>query len=103
MRIGSSGEGDGGIVVLDAVAGVQPQSETVWRQADTYKVPRIAFVNKMDRVGASYERTIESMKRRLRANPVPIQLPIGEEDSFLRRRDIDFVLKQVVVELFRDV
>jgi elongation factor G len=73
---------DGGIVVLDAVAGVQPQSETVWRQADTYKVPRIAFVNKMDRVGASYERTIESMKRRLRANAVPIQLPIGEEDSF---------------------
>jgi elongation factor G len=73
---------DGGIVVLDAVAGVQPQSETVWRQADTYKVPRIAFVNKMDRVGASYERTIESMKRRLRANPVPIQLPMGEESAF---------------------
>ncbi len=73
---------DGGIVVLDAVAGVQPQSETVWRQADTYKVPRIAFVNKMDRVGASYERTIDSMRRRLRANPVPVQLPIGEEDQF---------------------
>jgi elongation factor G len=73
---------DGGIVVLDAVAGVQPQSETVWRQADTYKVPRIAFVNKMDRVGASYERTIESMKRRLRANPVAVQLPIGEESAF---------------------
>ncbi|HZA22626.1 MAG TPA: GTP-binding protein, partial [Dehalococcoidia bacterium] len=73
---------DGGIVVVDAVAGVQPQSETVWRQADTYKVPRIAFVNKMDRVGASYERTIESMKRRLHANPVPIQLPLGEESSF---------------------
>ena len=73
---------DGGIVVLDAVAGVQPQSETVWRQADTYKVPRIAFVNKMDRVGASYERTIESMKRRLNANPVAVQLPMGEEDTF---------------------
>jgi elongation factor G len=73
---------DGGVVVLDAVAGVQPQSETVWRQADTYKVPRIAFVNKMDRVGASYERTIESMKRRLNANPVAVQLPIGEEDAF---------------------
>jgi elongation factor G len=71
---------DGGIVVLDAVAGVQPQSETVWRQADTYKVPRLAFVNKMDRVGASYERTIESMKRRLNANPVAVQLPMGEED-----------------------
>ena len=73
---------DGGIIVLDSVAGVQPQSETVWRQADTYKVPRIAFVNKMDRVGASYERTIESMRRRLNANAVPVQLPMGEEDSF---------------------
>ncbi|MEE8465529.1 MAG: elongation factor G [Dehalococcoidia bacterium] len=73
---------DGGIVVLDAVAGVQPQSETVWRQADTYKVPRICFVNKMDRVGASYERTIESIRRRLNGNPVPIQLPIGAEDQF---------------------
>ena len=73
---------DGGIVVLDSVAGVQPQSETVWRQADTYNVPRIAFVNKMDRVGASYERTIESMRRRLNANAVPVQLPMGEEDSF---------------------
>lgn len=73
---------DGGIVVLDAVAGVQSQSETVWRQADTYKVPRIAFVNKMDRVGASYSRTIESMRRRLKANPVAVQLPIGEEDAF---------------------
>ncbi len=73
---------DGGIVVLDAVAGVQPQSETVWRQADTYKVPRICFVNKMDRVGASYERTIESIRRRLKGNPVAIQLPIGAEDQF---------------------
>ena len=73
---------DGGIVVLDAVAGVQSQSETVWRQADTYHVPRICFVNKMDRTGASYERTIESVRRRLKANPVPIQLPIGEESGF---------------------
>ena len=73
---------DGGIVVLDAVAGVQSQSETVWRQADTYNVPRICFVNKMDRVGASYERTIESVRRRLKANTVPIQLPIGEEAGF---------------------
>ncbi|PKB70980.1 MAG: translation elongation factor G [SAR202 cluster bacterium Io17-Chloro-G6] len=73
---------DGGIVVLDAVAGVQPQSETVWRQADTYNVPRICFVNKMDRTGASYERTIESIRRRLNGNPVPIQLPIGAEDQF---------------------
>ncbi len=73
---------DGGIVVLDAVAGVQSQSETVWRQADTYMVPRICFVNKMDRVGASYSRTIDSVKRRLKANPVAVQLPIGEEDAF---------------------
>ena len=73
---------DGGIVVLDAVAGVQSQSETVWRQADNYNVPRICFVNKMDRTGASYERTMESIKRRLQANPVAVQLPIGEEAEF---------------------
>ena len=73
---------DGGIVVLDAVAGVQSQSETVWRQADNYDVPRICFVNKMDRVGASYERTIESIRRRLKASPVAVQLPIGEEAGF---------------------
>lgn len=73
---------DGGVVVLDAVAGVQSQSETVWRQADTYNVPRICFVNKMDRVGASYERTIESIRRRLKGNPVAVQLPIGEEAEF---------------------
>ena len=73
---------DGGIVVLDAVAGVQSQSETVWRQADTYSVPRIAFVNKMDRVGANFERTIESIRRRLNGNPVAIQIPIGAEDEF---------------------
>ena len=73
---------DGGIVVLDAVAGVQSQSETVWRQADTYNVPRICFVNKMDRVGANYERTIESIRRRLNGNPVAVQLPIGEEAEF---------------------
>ena len=73
---------DGGIIVLDAVAGVQPQSETVWRQADTYHVPRLAFVNKMDRVGASYDRAMETMRSRLKANPVPIQLPMGSEDKF---------------------
>jgi len=73
---------DGGIVVFDAVQGVEPQSETVWRQADRYRVPRICFVNKMDRVGASYERTIESIKDRLGANPIPMQLPIGFEATF---------------------
>ena len=86
---------DGGIVVLDAVAGVQSQSETVWRQADTYKVPRICFVNKMDRVGSNYERTIESVRRRLRANPVAVQLPIGEEDQF--RGMVDLITGQAMV------
>ena len=73
---------DGGIVVFDAVQGVEPQSETVWRQADRYKVPRICFVNKMDRIGASFERTISSIKQRLGSNPIPVQLPIGSESSF---------------------
>lgn len=73
---------DGGVVVFDGVAGVEPQSETVWRQADRYQVPRICFVNKMDRVGASFERTIEMIIDRLGANPLPIQLPLGVEDTF---------------------
>jgi len=73
---------DGGVVVFDAVQGVEPQSETVWRQADLYSVPRICFVNKMDRVGASYERTIEMIRERLGANPVAVQVPIGVEDEF---------------------
>ena len=73
---------DGGIVVLDAVAGVEPQSETVWRQADRYGVPRICFVNKMDRIGADFYRTVEMIRGRLSANPVPIQLPLGVEGSF---------------------
>ncbi|MEA2529561.1 MAG: elongation factor, partial [Thermomicrobiales bacterium] len=73
---------DGGVVVFDAVAGVEPQSETVWRQADKYSVPRFCFVNKMDRTGASFERTIEMIVDRLKAKPVPIQLPIGAESNF---------------------
>ena len=73
---------DGGVVVFDAVQGVEPQSETVWRQADRYGVPRICFVNKMDRIGASYERTIQSIIDRLGANPIPLQLPIGVEAGF---------------------
>jgi elongation factor G len=73
---------DGGIVVFDAVQGVEPQSETVWRQADRYGVPRISFINKMDRVGASYQRSIESIRERLGANPIAVQLPIGEEAEF---------------------
>jgi elongation factor G len=74
---------DGGIVVFDAVQGVEPQSETVWRQADRYGVPRICFINKMDRVGASYERSIESIRRLLGANPIPMQIPIGSEAAFM--------------------
>jgi len=73
---------DGGVVVFDAVAGVEPQSETVWRQADRYKVPRICFVNKMDRIGASFERTCDMIVERLGVHPLPIQLPIGREDDF---------------------
>ena len=73
---------DGGVVVFDAVAGVESQSETVWRQADRYSVPRICFVNKMDRVGANYIRTIDMIKARLGANPLPVQLPLGEESNF---------------------
>jgi len=73
---------DGGVVVFDAVAGVEPQSETVWRQADRYHVPRIAFVNKMDRAGADYTRTITMMVERLGARPMPIQWPLGVEAEF---------------------
>jgi elongation factor G len=73
---------DGGVVVFDAVAGVEPQSETVWRQADKYNVPRICFINKMDRTGANFWRTYEMIKDRLAANPVAVHLPIGTESSF---------------------
>jgi len=74
---------DGGVVVFDAVAGVEAQSETVWRQADKYKVSRICFINKMDRVGANFERTLSMIKEQLRANPLPVQLPLGSEESFM--------------------
>src|SRR3954454_21530806 len=73
---------DGGVVVFDAVAGVEPQSETVWRQADKYHVPRMCFINKMDRIGANFWRTVEMIRERLSANPVPIQIPIGAESEF---------------------
>jgi elongation factor G len=74
---------DGGIVVFDAVQGVEPQSETVWRQADRYAVPRICFVNKMDRVGASYERSVDSIRKRLGAKPIAMQIPVGNEAAFV--------------------
>ncbi len=73
---------DGAVAVFDAVAGVEPQSETVWRQADKYRVPRICFVNKMDRVGANFTGTLEQIRRKLQANPVAVQLPLGTEDRF---------------------
>jgi elongation factor G len=86
---------DGGVVVFDAVAGVQPQSETVWRQADKYNVPRICFVNKMDRVGADFHRTIDMISHRFNANPVAIQLPVGVEDSF--RGVVDLVEEKALM------
>lgn len=94
---------DGGVVIFDSVQGVEPQSETVWRQADRYNVPRICFANKIDRVGASYDRTIESIKSRLGANPLPMQLPIGSEAEF--KGVIDLMEMQAIFwedELGRD-
>jgi len=86
---------DGGVVVFDAVAGVEPQSETVWRQADRYGVPRICFVNKMDRLGADFHRTVDMIRERLGANALPIQLPLGTENSF--KGVIDLVAQRVWV------
>jgi len=86
---------DGAVAVFDSVAGVQPQSETVWRQADKYKVPRIAFINKMDRTGANYFAAVQSMRDRLGANPVPLQIPIGSEENFTGV--VDLVEMQAVI------
>ena len=86
---------DGAIAVFDSVAGVQPQSETVWRQADRYSVPRIAFINKMDRTGADFFKSVQSMRDRLGANPVPIQLPIGQEEH--HRGVVDLVEMKAIV------
>jgi elongation factor G len=85
---------DGAIALFDSVAGVEPQSETVWRQADRYRVPRIAYINKMDRVGADFERGVQTMVERLGAHPVPIQLPIGSEAEF--RGLIDLVQNNAI-------
>ncbi len=79
---------DGAVIVLCAVGGVQPQSETVWRQADKYKVPRIAFINKMDRTGANFFKVVEDMRTRLAANPLPVQIPIGAEGNYLGLIDL---------------
>jgi elongation factor G len=89
---------DGAVAVFDSVAGVQPQSETVWRQADKYKVPRIAFINKMDRTGANFFAAVQSMRDRLGANPVPLQIPVGSEDNFTGV--VDLVEMQAV--LYKD-
>jgi len=86
---------DGAVAVFDAVAGVQPQSETVWRQADKYRVPRIAFINKMDRIGADFDHSIRSMRQRLSAHPVPLQYPIGREDSFIGI--VDFIDERAII------
>jgi len=86
---------DGAVAIFDSVAGVQPQSETVWRQADKYKVPRIAFINKMDRTGANFFAAVQSMRDRLGANPVPLQIPVGAEDNFVGV--VDLVEMQAVV------
>ena len=86
---------DGGVVVFDAVAGVEPQSETVWRQANKYNVPRICFVNKMDRIGADFWRTVQMIRDRLGAVPVPIQIPIGRESNF--KGFIDLIEQQAVI------
>ena len=86
---------DGAIAIFDAVAGVEPQSETVWRQADRYRVPRIAFINKMDRVGANFFGAVQSMVDRLGARPVPVQLPIGQEEHF--RGVVDLIEMRAIV------
>src|SRR5438067_6409264 len=79
---------DGAVTVLDAVSGVEPQTETVWRQADKYRVPRLVYVNKMDRVGADFFRCLDMLKDRLGAHAVPIQLPIGSEEKYLGLVDL---------------
>src|SRR6188474_2979167 len=85
---------DGGVVVFDAVQGVEPQSETVWRQADRYAVPRICFINKMDRTGADFERSVESIRERLGAKPIPMQMPVGREADF--RAIIDLLAEEMI-------
>ncbi|MCB1019166.1 MAG: elongation factor G [Acidobacteria bacterium] len=86
---------DGAIALFDAVAGVQPQSETVWRQADKYRVPRIAFINKMDKIGADFDNAVQTIVDRLKANPVPLQMPIGAEDKL--RGVVDLVEMKAIL------
>ena len=92
---------DGAVVVFDGVAGVEPQSETVWRQADRYRVPRICFINKLDRTGADFWRCVDMIRERLGARPVPIQLPIGNEDKF--RGIVDLISMKAIVYKAEDL
>ena len=92
---------DGAVVVFDGVAGVEPQSETVWRQADRYRVPRICFINKLDRTGADFWRCVDMIRERLGARPVPIQLPIGNEDKF--RGIVDLIRMKAIVYKAEDL
>jgi elongation factor G len=109
---------DGAVAVFDSVAGVEPQSETVWRQADKYRVPRICFVNKMDRIGANFKRTFEQIVSKLGGNPVAIQLPIGAEDKFIGVVDLikmksitykdetmgaDYIVGEIPADMIEDV
>src|SRR5207245_1440010 len=86
---------DGAVAVFCGVGGVEPQSETVWRQADRYQVPRVAFINKMDRVGSDFDRVVREIRERLRATPLVIQLPLGREEAF--RGVIDLVTMKAIV------
>src|SRR4029453_4380585 len=86
---------DGAVVVFCGVSGVEPQSETVWRQADNFRVPRLSFVNKMDRAGADFAAVVEEIRTRLAARPIPIQLPIGAEDKF--RGVVDLVRERALI------
>src|SRR5690606_17411218 len=86
---------DGAVVVLCGSSGVQPQTETVWRQANKYEVPRMVFVNKMDRAGADFRRVVEQLKTRLGANPVPLQMTIGAEDGF--RGVVDLIKNKTII------
>src|ERR1700704_2055750 len=88
---------DGAVAVFDGVAGVEPQSETVWRQANKYHVPRICFINKMDRIGADFYRSVETIVERLKARPVAIQIPVGAEDQF--KGIVDLVRMKAVIWL----
>jgi elongation factor G len=86
---------DGAVAVFDAVAGVEPQSETVWRQADKYGVPRICFINKIDKIGADFDNAVDTLRKRLNAKPVAIQIPIGQSADFVGIIDL-FEMKSII-------